>query len=172
MILQDYIILGIGIALIVLLIKGLIRYLKNDKETEGKNIPNTEPPEAQNQKGYEPKRLLTPTEVKFYEAIKQATPPSYIVYPQINLASIINRTDEHTYQNELYRNIDFAIFNENYFPIVLLEINDKSHNEPARRARDIKVKEILLQANLPLVTLWTNYGVNQEYINKRLAEYF
>lgn len=58
-------------------------------------------------------------------------------------------------------------FNNKYEPILLIEINDKTHNEKARIARDYKVKDICQAANLPLITFWTDYGVNQEYIQKR-----
>lgn len=37
--------------------------------------------------------------------------------------------------------------------------------------RDLKVKEILRQAGIPLIILWTEYGVNVEYIKKRINEH-
>lgn len=125
----------------------------------------------QQEKQYAKKKLLTPTEIKFYNAIKKYLPSEYILLPQINLASIIARTDEHKYQNELYRNLDFAIFDKNYIPIAAIEINDKTHNEKARKARDFKVKDICESAELPLITFWTDYGINEEYIQKRISEY-
>ena len=152
------------------MLQAIISFIKSlfggNKKTTKESIKQKSPTKI-----YKPKKLLTATELKFYNAIKNAINDSYILLPQINLASIIERKDEHKYQSELYRNIDFAIFDNTYAPILLIEINDKTHNEKKRVARDIKVKEICQSAGLPLITFWTNYGVNQDYINKRIAEY-
>jgi predicted NAD-dependent protein-ADP-ribosyltransferase YbiA (DUF1768 family) len=53
----------------------------------------------------------------------------------------------------------------------VIEINDNTHNTKERYIRDMKVKEILDKANLPIITLWTSYGVNYDYIERRLKEY-
>ena len=156
---------------IVKFFKKLFNLLFRKKQkTSTSSKQETKSPQEQI-KTYRKKNLMTPTELKFFYAIKQSLPAQYILQAQINLASIIERTDEHKYQNELYRNIDFAIFNNKYEPILLIEINDKTHNEKARIARDYKVKDICQAANLPLITFWTDYGVNQEYIQKRISEY-
>jgi len=143
----------------------------NTNDTNNTSKSTEQPKTQKPKKDYQPKKLLTNTELRFFKAIEQAVPNDYITLPQINLASIIKRTDEHKYQNELYRNIDFVIFDNTYNPLLLIEINDKTHKEKARIARDIKVKEICQNAGLPLITFWTDYGINQEYIDKRIAEY-
>ena len=150
-------------------LKAILKNIFGTKTTTVKVQPKSY--RTQQQKQYAKKKLLTPTELKFYNAIKKHIPQEYILLPQINLASIITRTDEHKYQNELFRNIDFAIFDKNYMPIALIEINDKTHKEGKRIARDIKVKEICQSAELPLITFWTDYGINEEYIAKRIKEY-
>lgn len=70
------------------------------------------------------------------------------------------------YRLELFRVIDFGIFDQEYKLCVLVEINDPSHETPERE-RDKKVVEICKEAGIPLVTFWT-YGVNPEYIRSRL----
>lgn len=144
---------------------------KSKKPNKQKQWQQKQQKQRQNKNHYAPKKLITYTEQKYYEAIKKAVSNDFILYPQINLASIIERTDKHKYVNELFRNVDFAIFDKAYNPILLIEINDKTHKERKRIERDKKVKEILAIANLPIVTFWTDYGVNQDYINKRIAEY-
>lgn len=113
--------------------------------------------------------LMTKCETEFYYAIKKILPPNYILQPQINLASIIEKTNSKYYINELFRNIDFCIFDEKYLPMILIEINDQTHEtNKKRQARDIKVKKICQEAGIPLVTLWTKYGVNEDYIKYRI----
>lgn len=145
-------------------------FFKNKRKKQSK-LQQWQQKQRKNKNNYSAKKLLTYTEQKYYEAIKKAVTGDYLLYPQINLATIVERTEQHKYQNELYRNIDFAIFDKSYNPILLIEINDKTHKDKKRTARDIKVKEICQKANLPLITFWTEYGINQEYINKRIAEY-
>lgn len=114
--------------------------------------------------------FLTDTEKKYLSAIQPAVPEGYYVQPQVNLASIIHKTDNSKYMNELYRNIDVCIFDLSHKPIALIEINDSTHNEPARIERDKKVAMICEEAGIPLIKLWTSYGVNPDYIQKRISE--
>ena len=100
------------------------------------------------------KSLMTDCEKNFYEALKNAVPEGYVVQPQINLQSIINRIDNPRFVNELFRNIDFGVFDSDYKPIFLVEINDNSHLEKRRQERDEKVLKICEEAGIPIVILW------------------
>lgn len=117
------------------------------------------------------KSLVTSTERSFLTAIKHILPEDYYLQPQVCLRSVIERTDEAYYQNELYKIIDVVIFERKSFkPVLLVEINDETHNQPKRIERDKKVKMICEEAGLPLVTFWTKFGVNENYIQKRILE--
>ena len=113
--------------------------------------------------------LMTDCEKKFFDAIKKIVGPDYIIQPQINLASIINKESHSKYRNELFRNIDFGILDQNYKLLVLIEINDATHTERSRKERDQKVQAICAEAGIPLITFWTKYGLNESYIRERLA---
>lgn len=117
--------------------------------------------------------LLTKIEREFFTVFKETVGDKYIVQPQVNLASIITKESESfTRHNELFRNIDFGIFTkEEYTPLLLIEINDSTHKQPDRIARDKKVKEICEEAEIPLITFWTEYGINKEYIRNRFKKY-
>lgn len=114
--------------------------------------------------------LLTDTEKKFYYGIKEILPNEYILQPQVNLASIIDKINNTKFANELFRNVDFCIFDKNYKPIFIIEVNDDTHLQKNRQARDYKVKNICEEAGIPILTLWTKYGVNQDYISKKIIE--
>ena len=50
------------------------------------------------------------------------------IVPQVNLASIIQKVSNSRFNTELFRNIDFGIFNVDYSKLLLLiELNDNSH---------------------------------------------
>ncbi len=96
-------------------------------------------------------------------------PEGYIVLPQVSLRSILIRTDNAKFQNELFRIADGLICRaEDYHPVAIIEINDSSHQQNSRRYRDNKVKNICEEAGLPIITLWTSYGINEEYIKQRV----
>ena len=114
--------------------------------------------------------LVTNTEMRYLKCIKDILPEGYLIQPQVNLASFVTRTDGARFQNELYRNVDFVVTDFSYKPLIAIEINDQSHQSPERRARDKKVADICEEAGIPLIKLWTSYGVNQEYIKKRIED--
>lgn len=112
--------------------------------------------------------LLTETEKNFYNVIKEVLPENHLLFPQINLATVISKNDESRFQNELFRNIDFLITNLEFKPLVFIEINDSSHNSNQRKERDKKVHNICEEAGIPIITFWTSYGINEEYIKKKI----
>ena len=114
--------------------------------------------------------LVTRTEMEFLNCIKEVLPDQYLIQPQVNLASFIVRTDEARFRSELYRNVDFLITDLSYRPLVVIEINDQTHLAEDRRERDRKVAWICEEAGIPVVRFWTSYGVNREYIEKKITE--
>lgn len=114
--------------------------------------------------------LVTKNELGYLNCIKSVLPDGYQVHVQANLASFISRTDGAKFQNELYRNVDFLITNLSYQPLIAIEINDQTHLTQERRERDKKVLQICEEAGIPMIRLWTSYGVNPDYIQKRITE--
>lgn len=114
--------------------------------------------------------LVTRNEMEYLNCIKAILPENCLIQAQANLASFIERTDGARFQNELYRNVDFIITDLSYRPLMVVEINDQTHLTGDRRERDKKVSNICEEAGIPIVKLWTSYGVNQEYIKKRVTE--
>lgn len=114
--------------------------------------------------------LVTKTETAYLNCIKSFLPDTCLIQAQANLASFIRRTDGAKYQNELFRNVDFIITDLSYRPLLVIEINDQTHRLPERRERDKKVACICEEAGIPLINLWTSYGVNEEYIKKKITQ--
>ena len=108
--------------------------------------------------------FMTDCEKEFFVAFTEIVGDKYIIQPQINLASIVNKDTYSKYRNELFRNIDFGVFDKDYKLRFLIEINDKTHEQKDRQERDKNVKNICNEAGIPLVTFWTKYGVNKSYI--------
>ena len=119
---------------------------------------------------YEKKPLMTIYERRMYNIIKKLE-NEYTIIPQLNLAAIINKKNNNKYYSELFRNIDFAIFDKELENILLLiEINDKTHNEYKRKDRDLKIKKICNDTGIKLITFYTNYPNEEEYVINRILK--
>ena len=113
---------------------------------------------------------MTESEKKFHQKLKKIETLGYIVIPQINLASVITKKSDYRYNTELFRNIDFGLFDSNYNLLLLIELNDSSHKEAARHKRDLKVKKICESAKIKLIFFYTSYPNEQDYIISRILK--
>ena len=115
-------------------------------------------------------RLMTNVELQYYRIISSYLGDRYLVLPQVNLASVIDKEDQG-FRTELFRNVDFGVFDYNYRPLLLIEINDNTHFRRDRQERDKKVSAICRRAKMPLVTFWVKDGIDPERIVKTLNRY-
>lgn len=170
---QIYIIL----ILIVFLLYTIVKLIKQKRKTTIQTPKITEEINIKepikednniNKNQYKKKNFLTSTEKEFLSILCELKKYDLIIVPQVNLATIIQKTGEFRYQNELYRNIDFGIFDKNYNILLLIELNDISHQQYKRRERDMKVKEIVKQADIKLINFYTDKPNKPEYVTKRI----
>lgn len=166
--------LAIGlVVLLIILYRNKIfhrtKSIKPDAPVQSANHPTTD--EAPHRMYLSKESFMTEVEKQYFNAFKKILGPEYIIQPQINLASIISKETQNRYRNELFRNIDFGVFDKNYTLKFLIEINDQTHSQKTRMMRDKKVNSICDEAGIPLITFWTKYGVNETYIRKRFSDY-
>ena len=104
---------------------------------------------------YVERNFMTSTEMIFYNKIKELN-DEYIIIPQVNLGTIIEKKTKG-YRNELFKNIDFAIFSKDFKEVLLLiELNDSTHQQYKRRKRDRNLYDICKNANMKLITFIPN----------------
>lgn len=116
---------------------------------------------------------ITANEQYFLDIIKKHFSSNYEIRPQVPLSSIIEKNKEHDweYQNELNRIIDFGLFDkQTTTPLLLIEINDRTHHESKRIYRDQKVKDICEQAGIKLIAFWSEYSNTEQYIVERISK--
>ena len=88
---------------------------------------------------------------------------------QVNLATIVEKVGNYRYNSELFRNIDFGIFSNDYKTLFfLIEIDDRTHNLKSRKIRDEKVNEIVKNAGIRLIRFHSNYDNEYEYVRNRI----
>ena len=121
---------------------------------------------------YIPKQFLTNNEYDFLTKFIDLEDELHInIVPQVNLASIIQKVSNSRFNTELFRNIDFGIFSADYSKaLLLIELNDESHNNFHRKKRDIKVHEICNKAGIELITFYTKYSNEKEYVKGRILK--
>ena len=118
---------------------------------------------------YTKKKLETDPEIELERQLLDILGGQYVLRSQVNLATIIDK-NAGGYRNELFRNVDFGVFDASGNILILIELNDSSHNSGRRRYRDYKVREICEEAGIPLIFL---RRVRNEdwYIRQELRKY-
>lgn len=117
---------------------------------------------------YTRKKLMTDYEYKFYNILKELQ-DNYTIVPQLNLAAVVKKINNNRYYSELFRNIDFAIFTKDYQELLLLiELNDQTHNNYNRKDRDLKVKKKCNDIGVKLMTFYTKYPNEKAYVINRI----
>lgn len=102
------------------------------------------------------KSYITACEFDFLMLLRKIEPSKYEVLPQAALVSVIDKLTETSYRNELFRIIDYIFVDRTTFaPLLLVELNDRSHLRADRKLRDDKVNEICRKAKMPLVAFTT-----------------
>ena len=121
---------------------------------------------------YIPKKFLSNNEYNFLTKFIDLENELHInIVPQVNLASVIEKVSTSRFNTELFRNIDFGIFNADYSKLLLLiELNDESHNNFHRKKRDVKVNDICNKAGIKLITFYTKYSNEKEYVKGRIIK--
>lgn len=119
---------------------------------------------------YEKKPIMSDYEIMFYNRMKDLE-TEYNIVPQLVLSSVVDKKSKQKYRSELYRIIDFAIFSKDYSKLLLLiELNDYTHNQRKRKDRDLKVKKICNSAKIKLITFYTKYPNEKDYIINRIKK--
>jgi len=116
---------------------------------------------------YEQKsEYLTKAELVFLKVLRQAINGSYEIVTQVPLGSIVrvksNSKNYYKYYNQIDRKIlDFVLFDKsNFKPLLVIELDDSSHNLPDRKNRDKFVDKVLGVVKIPILHLPTRYSYN------------
>jgi len=158
---MEWILVVVGLIMLI----GVIIYAYNLGLTQQlKNSGNVE-----EVKLYVKRQFMTQTELNFYEKIRDLE-IEYRIVPQVNLATIVKKVNKG-YFNELFKNIDFAIFDKEYKELLLLiELNDSTHDKKDRKDRDSKVKNICKNADIKLITFYIKYPNEKSYVLNRIKQ--
>ena len=119
---------------------------------------------------YEIKPFMTEYERRIYSILLKLG-DDYKIIPQVNMASIIKKKNNDHYYSDLFRNIDFAIFDKDCSNLLMLiEIDDSTHNSYKRRQRDEKVNNICHDVGIKILHFYTSYPNEEGYVLNRILK--
>lgn len=71
---------------------------------------------------------------------------------------------------ELNRTVDFLVTDREEAPVLIIEINDSSHNEPGRLSRDIKLERMCQDAGIRLREIYLSKHESEAVIRDRIRQ--
>jgi very-short-patch-repair endonuclease len=101
----------------------------------------------------------------------------YHVFPQIHLATILDHKVVGQKWKSAFRHIDeksvdFVLCDKRYIrPLLVIELDDKTHEYKDRKDRDIEVERILSGAQIPLLRIENKGTFDKEFIATQLRNY-
>ena len=98
--------------------------------------------------------FMSAPERELYARLMRCLGGDFAIFPQVALASLVDKVNFGSYRNELFRIVDFALCDRfSLRPVLIIELNDASHKREERRRRDEKVRCIAERAGLGMLTL-------------------
>ena len=101
--------------------------------------------------------LMTSAEHDFFKVLAQILDDRFYIIPQVHLSEIIlvNKYEKYykTYLSKIdKKSVDYVVFNKDSFaPLLVIELDDSSHNLEKRMERDKFVEQLLDHIKLPLL---------------------
>lgn len=113
---------------------------------------------------YRAKPLLSEWEREAFPRLLAALPPGLHLCPQVRLADMLNAGNGGGWTSALSqvasKSVDFAVIDGDGTVVLVIELNDKTHDQPERRRRDAFVGAALAQAGIPLAAFKPNQSMD------------
>ncbi len=121
------------------------------------------------------KYLMTKGEHVFFELLQKIVSDKYFIIPQVSLSKLV--TVDHyeklrkTYNNKIDRkSVDFVLFSKDYFsPVLIIELDDKTHERLDRKARDGFVDGVAQAAGIKIVHVKAAFSYDAAETANKLA---
>lgn len=101
-------------------------------------------------------RFFNKSEEAFFLELKNKLPHSLYVFPKVRMVDFIKSSEIDRFKRKLGdqklmpKHVDFLIVDQNYRPLMAIEVNGKSHLSEKRKKSDQFKKDICESVGLPL----------------------
>lgn len=119
---------------------------------------------------------MSRAEHECYDTLIEAVGNDYYVFAQVHLPTIVNHTTKgQNWQGALShinrKSVDFVLCDKNYIsPKLVIELDDKSHQQSDRVSRDQELERILSEAGIPLLRLENHGHFDSKVIQKQIQD--
>ncbi|MBN2385560.1 MAG: DUF2726 domain-containing protein [Anaerolineales bacterium] len=119
--------------------------------------------------------FLSPAELSFYKVLSSLmTGSRLVIQVKVGLGDlfyVIRPNENHAYMNKIrQKHVDFLICDSATMrPLLAIELDDSSHDQPRRQARDEFVDQAFQSANFPLLHIPAQREYNTQEITARIA---
>ncbi|MDO4551771.1 MAG: DUF2726 domain-containing protein [Planctomycetia bacterium] len=110
--------------------------------------------------------VLSPVENLFYQSLIQAVPKGFYLFPKLGLWAIVRNNESSGWPKISQKHLDFVITNKDFQPVLVIELDDKSHKSYGSTKRDETKNQILESAKIPILRV----GVKKGYAVKDLED--
>lgn len=124
---------------------------------------------------YEPVALMTDAEVRFFRLLQEAIGYDYLIFSQVQLSRIIDADDDDNagkWLNRINRmSVDYLLVdNDAQTPLIVLELDDWSHESDARQQADAKKDKALNCAGIPVMRFHGEQMPTAEVLSAEVAK--
>lgn len=133
-----------------LVLVGVASWVSSTQKPQSRTSPDSFPYER------EP-YLLSQAERYFFYALNKAAPRDLHIFPKVRLIDLVRvrpgTPNVLSYKNRiLQKHVDFVLCSrDNFSPVLVVELDDSSHQSAKRQARDDVKDGILAAAGLPIL---------------------
>ena len=116
---------------------------------------------------------MTPSELSFYKTLHEAV-NGCVIIPQAHISMFLDhRVKGQNWKAAFSRingkSVDFLICTNDMKPLIAIELDDSTHDQPDRKNRDEFVNSIIVSANMPLLRFKTDEW-NSDIIKHRITQ--
>ena len=102
------------------------------------------------------KRLLTPSEITFFNLLRQSS-PNHLIFTQVALSQLVgvpSGPEKLSSFNRISRmSVDFVLCDAQLNTLLAIELEDSTHDRPARVEKDLKKDTVLAIAGIRLIRI-------------------
>src|SRR4051812_7248029 len=112
------------------------------------------------------KYFFSAAERSFYEILRRLV-PDHTVFAKVRLADLVHvRKGTSAWQSHFNRidrkHLDFVLCDNDLAPVMAIELDDRSHDDEDREARDRFVDQVLGSVSLPIVRVRAKHAYRLE----------
>jgi hypothetical protein len=138
--------------------------------------PHWQPPKSDPLPYSKKKYFFSAAERSFFEILRRLLPLDHTVFAKVRLADLVyvskGASSWQSHFNRINRkHLDFVLCDRDLAPVVVIELDDSSHDEEDRQSRDEFVDDVLLAAALPIVHLRAKRAYALDEIRQMLSPY-